>query len=71
MLRKKQKISLIKLDCRRGCGAVLHTVNRPIHGTQEDYNRYHGICSNCLTDEEKQEMSGPMLLRTAENICNQ
>lgn len=59
---------VVTMSCRRGCGKRLATLTAPIHGTKADHAKYHGICDDCLTPEEKADMNGPMLLRTARNI---
>lgn len=63
-----RRIQLITMSCRRGCGKQLTTTSGPIHGTKADHDRYHGICRDCLTPEEIEDMNGPMLMRTARNI---
>ena len=65
---RKRKFRLMTISCRRGCGKKLTTATGPINGTQADYDRYHGICDDCLTADEHADMAGPMLLRTARNI---
>ncbi len=69
-MARKAKIQVMTVSCRRGCGKKLTTLNRPVHSTAEDYRKYSGICENCLTDEERADMNGPMLHRTARNILN-
>lgn len=68
MARRKNRPQIITMPCRRGCGTVLSTLSAPIHSTQADWQRYHGICDDCLTPEEKADMAGPMLHRTASHI---
>lgn len=68
MSRRRPRIQVVRRSCRRGCGKQLAGLNRPIHGSQADFDKYHGICENCLTDDEKTDMKGPMLLRTAQRI---
>ena len=66
--RRGRRPTLVTMSCRRGCGKTLSTLSAPIHSTREDHARYHGICDDCLTDEERKDMDGPMLMRTAANI---
>lgn len=68
MSRRRKPPAVVKMPCRRRCGRTVTTLSRPIHSTQADYDRYHGICSECLTEEEHKDMQGAMLLRTAQNI---
>lgn len=51
----KAKIELI--DCKRGCGKKLHTLSRSTwHLKDEVRKKYYGICSECLTQTERNEM---------------
>ncbi len=67
-MARRRAPAVVTIQCRRGCGKRLTTLSRPIHSTRADYERYHGICGDCLTDAEKADMEGPMLMRTARNI---
>ena len=71
MRRRKNLPAIVTRKCRRGCGAIVTGLSRPIHGTQADYDKYHHICDGCLTDDERRDMAGPMLMRTARNIQGQ
>lgn len=62
------RYKIVTRPCRRGCGRSLSGLNKPIHSTQADFDKYHGICDQCLTEEEKADMCGPMLMRTAKKI---
>lgn len=67
-MARRPRIQIVTVKCKRGCGTELATLNRPIYSTQADYERYSGICSKCITEEEKADMNGAMLHRTAKNI---
>ena len=69
-MTRRKPIQVVRRPCRRGCGKVLAGLSRPIHSTQADFDRYHGICDDCLTDDERADMRGPMLLRSAKNIAS-
>jgi hypothetical protein len=64
----KRTPMIISMLCRRDCGKRISTLSGPMHSTITDYKKYHGICDDCLTDEEKADMRGAMLLRTARNV---
>lgn len=64
----RRRVTVVVRSCRRGCGKSLTGLSGPLHGTTADFRRFHGICDDCLTDEEKAEMRGPMLMRTAKRI---
>lgn len=49
------RVSIITTECRR-CGKPVATVSRSILGADETYERYSGICSNCITPEEQEEI---------------
>ncbi len=68
-MRRRRRPALIRMQCRRGCGKHLATLSAPIHHSQADYDRLHGICDGCLTDDERAYMAGPMLINTARNIA--
>ena len=53
---KKPRIQLTTIKCRRGCGREIVTTSRSIHGATRLHNKYSGICSHCITPEERQEM---------------
>ena len=61
---------LVTRLCRRGCGTQLTTLRKPIHTTQADFDLYHAVCSACLTEDERADMQGDMLMRTARNIVS-
>lgn len=71
MSRRRRRPQVVTRDCRRGCGKRIGTLTGPIHGTQADFDKYSGICYDCLTPAEKEDMFGPMLMRTAKNIQGQ
>ncbi len=58
----KPRIQILSMPCRRGCGARVSTVSRPIHYKQEVYDRLHGICAKCTTPEEFKELDSPASL---------
>jgi len=68
MARRMRRPMIVTRPCRRGCGTQLAGLCRPIHHAQSDYDRLHHICDNCLTDEEKAYMRGPMLMAAARRI---
>ena len=68
-MARRRRPTLVRLACRRGCGKTLHTLSAPIHNGQADFDRLHGICDDCLTQEERDYMAGPMLLATAKRIA--
>jgi hypothetical protein len=47
---------LRKVLCRRGCGRTVHTLKKSIYGANALHGKYSGICSNCTTDEERNEI---------------
>jgi len=67
-MSRRKRIAIVSRLCRRGCGKRLATLNRPIHSSQADFDRYAGICANCLTAAERADMAGPLLMRTARLI---
>lgn len=68
MARRRKNPTKV-MACRRGCGACLVTLTRPIHGSLADYDRLHGICDDCLTEDERQYMAGPMLMQAAARLA--
>lgn len=49
-------VSRIKtIKCKR-CGREISTMVSPIHSSISTMNKYQGICSNCMTEEEKFNM---------------
>ena len=56
--------ALIKSQCER-CGKVIYTT--PITATvhRHTYRKYGRVCSECLTDEEKRELSLSQVEETA------
>ena len=61
---KKRKIEVIQTSCKR-CGKPLCTISKAIHYTEEMRKRLSGICENCLTPQEKEELRNavPNLVR--------
>ncbi len=53
MLKKKSKFKIIK--CPR-CGKNVTTITSPITGAIEAYNKFKGICSQCVTPQEEMEI---------------
>ncbi len=66
--RTSRRPQLVTMSCKRGCGKTITTLSRPIYSTAEDFERYSGICENCLTEEELADINGPMLHRIGQNI---
>ena len=65
-MRRRRKIAIIQMACRRGCGKTVTTLSRLIHSSQSDYAKYHGICSACMGEDEQNEL----LHRTARRIAS-
>jgi hypothetical protein len=65
--RRKQKIEFYTEECRRGCGQLLTTSTRSILGMDDLKNKYHLICSKCLTEHEKHEMLNLMANKILRN----
>ena len=56
---KLKRFQVVEILCRRGCGKRLATTTRAIfRGNQHIHDLLHGVCENCMTDEEK-EMLDP------------
>jgi len=55
-MRRKTRIQLYTVKCRRGCGRDITATSRSIHGANALHTKYSGICSHCITDEERNEM---------------
>lgn len=54
-MKRRTKFQLIKTNCKR-CGRELYTGNRSLFGLDEAKKKLGGICSECITPEERQEM---------------
>ena len=52
---KRQRFHLVVTHCPR-CGKEVFTGNRSLWGADSTKAKYNGICSNCITPEERAEM---------------
>ena len=52
---RKNRFKLIPVRCPR-CGKEVYTGNRSLWGADQVKAKYQGICSSCITPEEKAEM---------------
>lgn len=59
-MKKRRRPQMIQAECRRGCGATLHTLDRSLYGLDEIRKKYYLICAECLTPDEKEEMLNAM-----------
>ena len=50
---------LIETKCKR-CGKKIFAMERPIMSSQDTMEKWRGICSNCLSDQEKFQMMTDM-----------
>lgn len=46
---------LIETTCKR-CGKKISTMTSPIYSSISTMNKWHKICSNCITEKEKIQM---------------
>ncbi len=51
-----RRISLISVNCKR-CGKALITTDRSLHGLDSLKRAVGILCSDCTTEEEKQELN--------------
>lgn len=56
MTHRKPRIQLHTIKCKRGCGREITVTSRSIHGANALHAKYSGICSHCITPEERNEM---------------
>lgn len=53
----KPKLRLQTVPCKRGCGVMVTTLNRPIHASPATYQKWSGICADCMTPEEREQVT--------------
>lgn len=51
----RRRIRLETKSCRR-CGRQVMGINRPIHASQATYDKWNGICDECISEEENNDM---------------
>lgn len=49
------KYKLSSTKCKR-CGKNIMSSNKSLHGANETHAKYSGICSECITPEERKEI---------------
>ena len=59
----RRRIRVTEKACKR-CGRKVYGVNRPIVSSQATYDRFAGICEDCFTDDDREQL----LDETTENI---
>lgn len=47
--------TIVYRNCPR-CGKQTAGLNKPIHGSQECFEKYAGICEDCMTKEEHENI---------------
>ena len=52
---RRRKIHIVYRNCPR-CGKQVAGLNKPIFGSKAAHQKYAGLCSDCTTKEEKQEI---------------
>lgn len=68
---RKNRIQVLTVKCKRGCGSSVTTTSRSIHGFDDLHRKYNGICKHCLTAEEEQEINESMFSpEGAANVLN-
>jgi len=64
-------IGLIHSECRRGCGRKLSTLSRSLYSMPKHIKeKYHLICSQCMTRKEEEEMLREMTKYVQKAINN-
>lgn len=54
MPKRRSRIQVVRKSCRR-CGKPVFGIDRPIHASQATYAKWQGICEDCVSaDEENQ-----------------
>lgn len=56
MKRSRSKITLVAVECHRGCGRQVTTLTRSIVGAHAAHAKFSGICQHCITPEEREEI---------------
>lgn len=52
---KRGRINIVHAPCKR-CGKMLAMTDRSIYGADDAKKKYGGICSDCITPEERAEI---------------
>lgn len=52
---RQRRVLLVCKSCPR-CGRMVFSLDGPIYVTQDTYNKYTGICKDCITPEEYHQM---------------
>lgn len=57
----KKRNKLISIECKRGCGRSFNSLQRVKWELHEEVRKkYHGICAQCLTRDERDELLGAL-----------
>jgi len=54
-IMSRRKISIVYNNCPR-CGKQTAGLSRSIHGSVSCHHKFKGLCSDCVTKEEMQEI---------------
>lgn len=54
-MKRKSRIQVVIRRCPR-CGKNVVGTNRSIHGAEQGFEKFAGVCSACITTEEHREI---------------